>query len=196
MILIDEILVSDDLLNSKFVCDLNRCKGACCIEGDFGAPLEDNELNQMEKVLEIVNSEISEEAKNVIEKQGVSSFYPKMNAIGTSLTSDGACVFVGRNKLGIAYCTIEKAQKDGLTNISKPISCHLYPVRASHHSVTGLTALNYDQWNICSPACENGKRLNVPLYQFVKDALIRKFGAKFYNTLDEIASQLRTDPIK
>ncbi len=190
MILIGEILVSDELIKNNFVCDLKACKGACCIEGDYGAPLEKDEIKTIEDSLNVILPLLDEESRNKIESDGFHIYNEESKVHETSLMEDGACVFMGRNALGISYCTIEKAQKEGLLEFKKPISCHLYPVRVSINEMTGFEALNYDRWDICSAACTNGNKHKVRIYEFVKEALKRKYGSEFYEALDDAAQQL------
>ena len=190
MILIGEILVSDELIKNNFVCDLKACKGACCIEGDYGAPLEKDEIKTIEDSLNVILPLLDEESRNKIESDGFHIYNEESKVHETSLMEDGACVFMGRNALGISYCTIEKAQKEGLLEFKKPISCHLYPVRVSKNEMTGFEALNYDRWDICSAACTNGNKHKVRIYEFVKEALKRKYGSEFYEALDDAAQQL------
>lgn len=191
MILIDEILVSNDLLEKHFVCAIDKCKGACCWEGDYGAPLEKEELEEIPKILHIVKPYLSEDSIQKIEKKNWHDEFGKKKIKGTQLLEDGACVFLVK-KDGIAQCAFEIADKEQQTGFKKPISCHLYPVRVEHNKKTGFQALNYDIWDICSAACSKGKELSIPIYVFVKDALIRKYGSTFYERLDQIAKRKST----
>ncbi len=184
MILIQDILVSDALIHEQFVCHLERCKGACCIEGDYGAPLDPGEKAVLEKELTHIRPFMEAAGIAAVEAQGVSAKFGEEEAEGVTLRSDGACAFVRIDAHGIASCAIEKAWSDGATEFRKPISCHLYPVRIGSGG-----ALNYEQWNICSPACSLGKAEKVPLYSFVREALIRKYGEEFYQTLEDTATQ-------
>ncbi|MEZ5007056.1 MAG: DUF3109 family protein [Chitinophagales bacterium] len=188
MIVIDDILISDDVIEKQFVCDLKKCKGACCIEGDGGAPLEVDELKILEDeyekfepyMTEIGKQAIAEQGKYVFEKD---DFY---TGYGTPLIGNtGACAYVNYDEKGVALCSIEQAFNDGKITFRKPISCHLYPVRIKEYKKS--TAVNYETWNICSDACTLGAKLKVPTYVFVKDALIRKFGEEFYEQLDGAA---------
>ncbi len=187
MIAIDNILVSDSAVQDYFTCNLNACKGACCVEGESGAPLEGEELETLEKIYPEVKPFLTEEGIQIIESKG---FYTeeKKEGFKTPLMKDGACVYI-RYENGIAQCGIQKAYREGKVNFEKPISCHLYPIRVTK-SKSGMTHVNYEQWEICSPACALGKSLKMPLYKFVKEALVRKFGEEFYVTLDLAAAQL------
>ena len=189
MILIDDILISDDIVKKKFACDLSACKGACCIEGDFGAPLSEDELLTIKKILPKVLPYLDKEAKEFIEAQGFSVYNDEAETHETNLLSDGACVFMGRNELGITFCSIEKAFYDNKIDFKKPISCHLYPVRVNQNKEAGFQALNYDKWDICSAACKRGKKEKIRVYEFVKEALIRKYGETFYDRLSQIADR-------
>ena len=154
MILIDEILISQDIIESHFVCHLQKCKGACCYEGDYGAPLEPEEIEIIADYLEKIKPYLSEESISKIDAEG---FHTKnqndKNQDETSLMDDAACVFMGRDKSGITFCGIEKAYANGDIDFKKPISCHLYPIRVTRNRLTGFEALNYDKWDICRAAC-------------------------------------------
>ncbi len=184
MIVIDDILVSDELLEKKFICDLNKCKGACCQQGDYGAPVDKKEMDIIAKIYPILKPYLTEEALTAIEKNGLFKPYKNESFMGTNLLEDGSCVFVKKNEIGMLECMIEKAFANGETEYKKPISCHLYPVRVMENPEVNLTAVNYSEWDICKAACELGIKENLPLYQFVKEAIIRKFGAAFYEQLD------------
>jgi len=184
VILIDDKIVSDHLLESYFICDLTSCKGACCWEGDYGAPLEESEIDSLINSYDSIRPYLTQEGQEVIAQKGVYQKYNKDAFKGTTLLENGACAFMHYNELGIAQCGIEKAWKNKDSNLQKPISCHLYPVRIKEHD--SFVAVNYDEWSICSAACKKGAKEKVPLYQFAKDALIRKFGMSFYTQLHEL----------
>jgi len=184
MIVIDDILVSDELIEKKFICDLNKCKGACCQKGDYGAPVDNQEMKIIEELYPILKPYLTTEAIVEIEEKGLFNSYKNDEFTGTNLLSDGSCVFVKRNEIGTLECMIEKAHYNGKSDFKKPISCHLYPVRVMENPQVNLTAVNYSEWDICKAACDLGQRENLPLYQFVKEALIRKFGKDFYDQLD------------
>jgi len=186
MILIGDTVISDEIRDSFFVCDLGKCKGACCVEGDLGAPLEEDELEVLEQVLPDVKPYLSQEGIREIEKQG--AYIKDYEGDFSTPTLNGReCAYAVYDKKGILQCGIEKAWQDGKIPFRKPISCHLYPVRIS--SYDQYDAVNYDQWHICSDACTLGKTLQVPLYIFLKEALIRKYGEQWYEELlEEIES--------
>ncbi len=190
MILIDDILISRDIIDNHFECKLTACKGACCYEGDYGAPLEANELDIIEMILEKLEKYLSPEAQEKIKSDGFHTYNAKNEVYETALMPDAACVFMGRNELGITYCSIEKAYNNGDISFKKPISCHLYPVRLSKNSESGFEALNYDRWDICNSACSQGEKNKIKIFEFVKDALIRQYGEAFYEELAAVAEDL------
>ncbi len=190
MILIRDILVSDDLIKEQFLCNLKACKGACCWEGDWGAPLEDEERHTLEQIYEEVKSFLSPKGIAAIEKKGLYTYYEDAGDYGTTLQPGGACVFMTQDHLGIARCGIEQAYQAGLTSFKKPVSCHLYPMRVKKNAETGFEALNYDRWDICSAACELGEKESLPVYRFLREAIIRKYGEDFYQELEAAAKYL------
>ncbi|MBR9921012.1 MAG: DUF3109 family protein [Bacteroidetes bacterium] len=189
MLIIDDILISDALIQEQFVCNLNACLGACCWEGDWGAPLEKEELQTLEDIYPAVRPFLIPEGIAVLEEKGLYVWYEEADNYGTPLLENGACAYLTYDKRGIAKCGIEKASEAGAVSFQKPISCHLYPVRAKEEPAAGFRALNYDRWDICSAACSLGRELQVPVYQFVKDALVRKYGMAFYEQLDAAARE-------
>jgi len=191
MLIIQEILVSDDIVEEQFVCNLNACKGACCWEGDLGAPLEAEELEILKRIYEDIKPFLTAEGIAVIEQEGLYTYYPAAEDYGTPLIDGKACVYLTYDETGIAQCGIERAWKAGATDFRKPISCHLYPIRIKRNEELGFEAINYDRWDICSAACTLGKSLQMPVYRFVKEALIRKYGEDFYEELDEAAAYLK-----
>lgn len=192
MIVIEDTIVSEDLIESHFVCNLNACKGACCIEGDQGAPLEEEELVEIENNLDKIFDYLPEEQKTRIREEGFSKVYPD-GELGTQLMDDGACVFVVREN-GILTCGMERAFNDGKSSFQKPISCHLYPVRVNQYKE--FASVNYERWSICSPACSFGRDLDVPLYMFVEEALIRRFGKEWMDALKATAEHLKEEKLK
>jgi Protein of unknown function (DUF3109) len=188
MLIIQEILVSDDVIKQHFLCNLSACKGACCWEGDFGAPLEDTEKEILDKEYEAIKPFLSEAGKAAIAQEGKYTWYEEPKEFGTPLIQKAACAYMTYNELGIAQCGIEQAHKAGATHLLKPISCHLYPIRVNKDEDLGFEALNYDRWDICKAACSLGKKEKLPLYRFVKNAIIRKYGADFYEELDAAAT--------
>ena len=189
MILIDDVLISDDVVEKQFVCNIKKCKGICCVEGDSGAPVEKSETKILKKIYPKIKKYLIPEGIKAIEAQGTFVDEPddEYTAYATPLIDGGACAYVNYEKDGTISCGIEKAWKDGVTDFQKPISCHLYPIRLK--PMETVTAVNYDVWDICSDACKLGKSLKIPVYVFLKDALIRKFGEEFYETLDHAAKQ-------
>jgi len=187
MILIEDILISEDVIKKEFACNLSACKGACCIEGDFGAPLQDKEVLLISQFLEEVMPYLPRKSQEYIKSKGYYTENEDKTGYETELMPDGACVFMGRDELGITYCGIEKAQLAGDIEYKKPISCHLYPLRATKNELTGFEALNYDIWDICSAACTQGEKQEIKIYEFVKTALIRAYGESFYEELEAAA---------
>ena len=184
MFLIQEILVSDQLFSEKFMCNLNACKGACCWEGDMGAPLNREELTILEDSYPALKPYLPPASIARIEAEGLYTYYPDMEATGTPLHPDGACVYLTYEPSGIAVCGIEKAHTDGKVDWKKPISCHLYPIRVAKNETTGFEALNYDEWDICAPACTAGRAMNLPVFRFAEGALVRAYGQDFYDELE------------
>ena len=189
MIIIENILVSDELVQEQFVCDLMKCKGGCCVDGDAGAPLMPEERANIDEVLPAVKPYLNERSLKEIEKQGN---YVWDNEFGwvTPAIDGGVCVYAVTNDLGIVKCGIEQAYRDGKVNWKKPISCHLFPVRIKQSKDGMQEFVNYEpREDLCKPACKLGKKLKVPVYQFLKEPLERKYGNEFYETLDAIAKK-------
>ncbi|MTI33606.1 DUF3109 family protein [Xanthovirga aplysinae] len=180
MILVENAVISDDIKEKFFVCNLEKCKGACCVEGDLGAPLEEEELEVMEEIYEEVKPYMTEEGIKAVEEQGK---YIKdwEDDYSTPTINDKECAYAIYDEKGTLKCAIEQAYNEGKISFKKPISCHLYPIRITKYEE--YDALNYDQWSICSDACTFGKELNVPVYKFLKEPLIRKYGAAWYEQL-------------
>ncbi|MBK8364433.1 MAG: DUF3109 family protein [Bacteroidetes bacterium] len=174
MLVIDNTLITDEVLEKHFVCDLNACKGACCVKGDYGAPLEDDELEQLDKVYDKVKPYMTPAGIEAVEKQGKYLLYEKKEWV-TPLIKGKECAYTFFDEAGVAKCAIEKAYYEGKVKWKKPISCHLYPIRITKQR-NGLEALNYDKWSICKAACKLGDSLKVPVYKFLKDSLTRKYG--------------------
>jgi hypothetical protein len=182
MIQIDDKLVSLDVIEEAFVCDLNACKGACCVEGDAGAPLTEEEVGILKEEYPQFKSYLREVGITSVEAQGTSVIDVDGEHV-TPLRDGKECAYTVFSEDGSAMCGIELAWKDGKTSFRKPVSCHLYPIRTKRYAE--FEAVNYDRWHICSAACSLGKSLKVPVYQFAKDALIRKYGKEWYDALDE-----------
>lgn len=187
MLAIGNTLISEELLEKHFVCDLNACKGACCVKGDYGAPLEDDELDKLDEVYEKVKPYLPETGIAAIEKQGKYLLYEKKEWV-TPLVKGKECAYTVFED-GVAKCGIEKAYYDGKIKWKKPISCHLYPIRITKNKKTGIEALNYDRWSICKAACKLGDQLKVPVFKFLKESLTRKYGKKWYAELEFAAKE-------
>lgn len=189
MIAIDNVLVSDDVLEKQFVCDLLKCKGGCCEEGDAGAPLEEDELSTIDAVYEKVKSYLTPEARETIELKGKYLLHHEFGWVTPTLESDNEiCVYGIREGNGIIKCAFEKAYNDGVIKWKKPFSCHLYPVVSAKGRDGNYNRLNYEpRPKLCSPACALGKKLEVPVYVFLKEAITRVMGAEFYNALHHAA---------
>jgi len=188
---IGDKIISADLFKKKFVCDLVRCKGACCIEGDAGAPLSKEEVEVIETNYFKIKPYLSIEGINAIERDGVSSLDKEGEHV-TQLANNGACAFVIYNEQHHALCAIEKAHLEGKIDNIKPISCSFYPIRVKKFNE--FTALQYDQWSICQPACSQGELLGVPVYKFLKKPLVRAFGQEFYDELELIEKEIENIP--
>ncbi len=189
MLIIHDILISDDVIQSHFVCNLEACKGACCWEGDYGAPLEVDELPVLKKIYPKIKDFLTPQGIAAIEAQGTAVYNEDHETYATPLVNNGPCAYMTKDENGVAQCGIERAWQAGAIDFPKPVSCHLYPIRVSISDIPGFEALNYDRWHICSAACTLGNKLQVPLYRFVKNALIRKYGEAFYQELDEAAQE-------
>ncbi len=193
MLVIQDVLISDDVISEQFVCNLEACKGACCWEGDFGAPLETAELHILEQIFDKIKPYLSSEGLQVIEEEGVFVYYKENKEYGTPLIKGGACVYMTYDENGVAKCGIEMAHQAGEIDFKKPISCHLYPIRIKENPKLGFFAMNYDRWDICSAACTQGKKLKVPVFKFVKEAIVRKYGKDFYEELEAAAGFLEQE---
>ena len=184
MLEIGDTLVSLELLNEHFCCDIAHCHGICCEEGDSGAPLLQEELEALEEVLPHILDRLSPAAREVIDRQGVA--YTDMEGdLVTSIVDGRECVFAVRDGQGTWQCAIEQAWEQGMTAFRKPVSCHLYPVRLHQHR--RFLAVEYHQWEVCRGACRLGDELKLPLYRFLKGPLVRRFGEEWYRELDEAA---------
>lgn len=186
MIQIDDTLVSLDVIERHFLCDLSHCKGECCIEGDSGAPLEKEEEAELEKLLPEVWNDLAPEAQAVIRKQGV-AYKDADGDLVTSIVGDKNCVFTCQDDDGTCKCAIEKAYREGRVSFYKPVSCHLYPIRITEYDT--FRAVNYHRWDVCRAAELLGEKEKVPVYKFLKEPLIRKFGKEWYEALEECAEE-------
>ena len=185
MIAIDDILVSDEVVEAQFVCDLHKCKGGCCEDGDAGAPLTKEEIAIIKENFEVIKEYLTPEGLAAIKQQG-KYLYDREFGWVTPTIGGKVCAYGYRDKQGIIKCGIEQAYNDGKLDWKKPISCHLYPIRISKSKA--YTMVNYEpRETLCKAACTLGKKLKLPVYQFLKEAIIRKFGNEFYTTLHQIA---------
>lgn len=185
MIAIDNVLISDQVIEEHFVCDLVKCKGGCCVDGDAGAPLENNELKELKSVYNKVSSYLTKEGRLKIESEGKYTYDSEFGWV-TPTISNGMCAYGVVDEKGIVKCGIEQAYNDGKISWKKPISCHLFPIRIKKAGKTEL--VNYEpREGLCSPACELGKKLKVPTYQFLKEPIIRKYGEDFFEALQATA---------
>lgn len=181
------MLVSDELVKEQFVCDLNKCKGGCCEDGDAGAPLEKKELDQLNKWLDIIKPYLTKEGITVIEQKGKYVYDQEFGWV-TPTIGGKMCAYGSRDKNGIIKCGIEQAYNDGKTDWKKPISCHLFPVRIK--KTKSYEMVNYQpREGLCNPACLLGEKLKVPVYVFLKEPLIRRFGQEFFNVLEQVANE-------
>lgn len=183
MHIVGKVLVSEDILERKFACQLSACKGACCIQGDAGAPLEEGEIEIIAKELSSIEPFMSEHGRSLLKEKGFHEVDAE-GETGTICADDGACVFVNYEN-SVAVCSIERAYEAGRTWFQKPLSCHLYPIRAKRYGE--YVALNYHNWEICSPACKAGTDGNIAVHRFLKDALVRKLGPAWYRELDAVS---------
>ncbi|CAM1344032.1 DUF3109 family protein [Tenacibaculum amylolyticum] len=186
MFQLGKTIVSEDIIQKEFVCNLSTCKGACCIEGSAGAPLEENEVAILEEVYDKVKPFLRKEGIRAIEQQGT-SITSDFGELETPLIEGEECAYVIFDEKGTALCGIEEAYNKQLIDWKKPISCHLYPIRVKDYSE--FAAVNYHKWEICDDACSLGKELQVPVYKFVKEALVRKFGQNWYDELEKVAQK-------
>lgn len=193
IIQVGDVLLSSEILTEKFCCDLSVCKGACCVEGDAGAPVTLDEISEIENCLDDVWGDLSASAQAVIDKQGV-AYTDQEGDLVTSIVRGKDCVFTFYDDLedihDCCLCALEKAYRVGKTRFCKPVSCALYPIRAKKIG-NDLIGLNYNRWDVCKAAIEKGKALNLPLYQFLKEPLIRRFGEAWYQDLLEMVEELK-----
>ena len=191
MIAIEKTIVSDDIADKHFVCDLKKCQGKCCRSGDFGAPLEEPEVAKLKDNLGELKPYLSSSSLQTITQQGTSIKLPDQKFL-TPTRKSGECVYSFYSNDGSLKCAIEKAFYEGKTNFPKPISCQLYPIRITKYE--DFDAVNYHKWKICNPACRLGDKLGIPIYKFVKKALIRKYGKVWYKKLvDQIENTNQPD---
>ena len=191
MIAIDNVLISDQVVKDQFVCDLDKCKGGCCVDGDAGAPLAKDELRKLDEVYESVLPYLARENRNEILRQGRYVYNREFGWVTPTIESK-VCVYGITLKNGIVKCGIEQAYNDGKIAWKKPISCHLFPIRIQLSRDKKTEYVNYEpREDLCSAACSLGQKLKVPVYVFLKDALIRKYGPGFYEILEATASHMK-----
>ena len=184
MFQLGKTIISEDIIEKQFMCNLSACKGECCIDGDAGAPLEESELQILEDIFPKVKPFLRKEGIKSIEEQGIYT----TNEDGeheTPLINGADCAYVIFDENEVAMCAIEEAYNQGEISFKKPVSCHLYPIRVRDYNE--FSAINYHEWEICGDACALGRELKVPVYKFAKPALIRKFGENWYKELEEVA---------
>ena len=195
MIAIDNILVSDEVVSEQFVCDLNKCKGGCCEDGDSGAPLTNEELGNLRNFIEEIKPHCTEEGLRVLEKEGLYRYDAEFGWV-TPTIAGRMCAYGFRDQQGIIKCGIEQAWMDKKISWKKPISCHLFPVKVTRSKRQNQEYVNYEpRQDLCKAACKLGRQLKVPVYVFLKDALIRKFGAEFYATLEATALHINKEKV-
>lgn len=187
---VGNVLVSSDIFTEKFCCDLDACKGECCIEGDAGAPVTLDEIGEIENVLDTVWSDLNASAQAVIDKQGV-AYTDRDGDLVTSIVGGKDCVFTCYEN-GVCLCAMDRAFRNGKTKWAKPISCALYPIREKNFG-NDLYGINYHRWKVCREAVKKGQELNLHVYEFLKDPLIRRFGKEWYDELLELAEQLKKE---
>jgi hypothetical protein len=195
LIAINDILISDEIISEQFVCDLNKCKGGCCEDGDAGAPLASEELEWLKDFIEEIKPYISPEGLKVLEKEGLYKYNPEFGWV-TPTIAGRMCAYGFRDKNGVIKCGIEQAYYDKKISWKKPISCHLFPVKVTRSKRQDQEYVNYEpREDLCKAACKLGKQLKVPVYVFLKDALIRKYGSDFYSTLEATALHIKKDKV-
>ena len=188
MIQIQDTILSNDIFEEHFICDLCKCKGQCCVEGESGAPITLEERAQIESILPEILDDLSPAAREVIDEQGI-SYVDYDGELVTSLVKGRECVFAYYDEHGICKCAIDTAYREGRIPVQKPISCHLYPIRLNEYDQ--FTAVNYHRWSVCQPAVKKGRAEGLPLFRFLKEPLIRKFGEEWYHEVCEAAYMLK-----
>ena len=192
MVQVGEAIVSFDVLKEPFCCDLNCCKGVCCIEGDAGAPVTIDEVAAIENLLPEIEQHLSPEAKDVISKQGV-AYTDASGDLVTSIVNGKDCVFTCHDGNGCCHCATEKAFHDGKVSFMKPVSCHLYPIRVK--KLGEYWGLNYDRWEVCGAARIKGQREHIPVYRYLKEPLVRRFGKEWYDELELTVDEMKRQNI-
>ncbi|MCS6916460.1 MAG: DUF3109 family protein [Chitinophagales bacterium] len=199
MIVIDKTIISDDVVEKPFACEVSQCKGACCVEGDSGAPLLWEEALTLETLQEYILPHLTEDGRQAIRQFGAWQWDSEGDLVTPLINGVGACAYAITEN-GITRCGIEQAWSQGLwkhtahAGFSKPVSCHLYPVRITRYDT--YDAVNYHRWNICAPACTAGRNQGIRLFEFVRQALIRRYGEQWYEQLNGAAAQLASQPVE
>ncbi len=195
MIAIDNVLLSDEIVHEQFLCDLNKCKGGCCVDGDAGAPLANDELKQLNAVFEKVVPYLSEAHRAEIDRQGRYVYDKEFGWVTPTLNSK-ICVYGITDNKGIVKCGIEQAYLDGKVKWKKPISCHLFPIVIKRSRDGNTDYVNYEpREDLCKAACDLGKKVKLPVYVFLKDALVRKYGKSFYEALEKTAEHMNAQKV-
>lgn len=186
---VGDVILSTELLTEYFCCDLDRCHGACCVEGDAGAPVTAEEVAEMERVYPTIADELTPAAREVIRQQGM-AYTDKTGELVTSIVQGRECVFACRDERGCTLCASDRAFRQQRTSWDKPTSCALYPIREKRFA-GGLVGLSYNRWDICEPARQRGRTLRIPVYQFLSQPLVRRFGQAWYDALEQTVTELR-----
>lgn len=181
--MINNVIVEADVYENYFVCNIDKCKGMCCIEGDFGAPLEEDEIDIISSIQDKIADYLEPDSLAYLKENGPTTYYPENKSVGTPVHEDGRCAYAVFNKDGSIGCGIEHAWRDKKIDFQKPVSCHLYPIRIKKNPTNGLEMMTYERWGICSPACGHGEKLDVTVFEFCKDAVARKYGEEFVDQL-------------
>lgn len=196
MIIIDNVFISDEVVEEQFVCDLIKCKGGCCIEGDAGASLEFEERNEIEYAYAVVENMLPEKSRKLVKEKGYYWHHDEFGTVTPTL-ENGICVYATTNEQGMIKCAFEQAYNEGKIRWKKPLSCHLFPLKITKSESAVQEYVNYEpRESLCSPACELGQSLKVPVYSFIKEALVRKYGEDFYEVLTQIADQYYSEKNK
>lgn len=188
MIQIQQTLLSDELFEEQFICDLCKCKGQCCVDGESGAPLSEDEFAQIKEILPVIRDRLSPKAQALINEQGI-AYTDVDGELVTSIINGEECVFTWFDENGVCKCAIDTAYREGQINVQKPISCHLYPIRLTEYA--DFTAVNYHHWSVCKPAVQLGRKERVPLYRFLREPLIRRFGEEWFLEVCEAATLMQ-----
>ncbi|MBF6627537.1 MAG: DUF3109 family protein [Proteiniphilum sp.] len=193
MIQIQQTLLSDEIFEEQFICDLCKCKGQCCVDGESGAPLTHEEYEQINNILPVIRHMLSPEAQALISEQGI-AYTDVDGELVTSIINGEECVFTWFDDDGVCKCAIDTAYREGLTDVQKPLSCHLYPIRLTEYA--DFTAVNYHRWSVCKPAVKLGRKEGLPIYRFLREPLIRRFGEVWYKEVCEAASLIHSQKKK